>query len=223
MMQNFAVLIALYIPVSLLAGWLVGELVRLMVRQVEIVGRVVAAVVLAGCGLWGARQRMAVFDPSYQLVTKADEAAIDWIRENTSPDAKFLVNGCRIYGGASVVGTDGGWWIPLLANRENTMPPQYALISEAEIEPGYRQRVVELVARLREISPASRAGLALLCREGVSHVYVGRGQEHASWHVLNLSPPLLSVDELTASGDFERIYHQPDRVWIFALTSEACQ
>lgn len=223
MMQNFAVLIALYIPVSLLVGWLVGELAHLMIRQVETVGHVVAAVALMGCGLWGARQRMTVFDPSYQLVTGADEAAMYWISEHTSPDARFLVNGCLIYGGTSAIATDAGWWIPLLANRQNTMPPQYALFNESEIEPGYGQRVVELVARLRQISPASEAGLALLCREGVSHVYIGRGQEQASWHVLNLSPPLLSVDELAASGDFERIYHQPDRVWVFALTNEACQ
>ena len=42
------------------------------------------------------------------------------------------------------VGVDAGWWIPLLARRENTLPPQYALLAEKPISLDYSQRVVAL-------------------------------------------------------------------------------
>ena len=70
------------------------------------------------------------------MVTKPDRQAMTWIREHTPAQAKFLVEGFRIYGGRSVVGSDAGWWIPLLADRANTMPPQYALLNETPIISG---------------------------------------------------------------------------------------
>ena len=95
----------------------------------------------------------------YSLVTWPDLNAAGWIGANTPADALFLVEGFRIYGGVTAVGSDAGWWLPLLAGRANTMPPQYALV-EQPISPGYTQRVVDLVALLEEHSPASPQGIA---------------------------------------------------------------
>ena len=36
-------------------------------------------------------------------------------------------NGFTIYNNTSGVGSDAGWWLSLLTDRENTMPPQYAV------------------------------------------------------------------------------------------------
>jgi hypothetical protein len=169
MMQNFAVLIALYIPVGLMAGWLIGEVAGWL-------GRWGATAVLLALALWSARGQMGVVDTRFALVNRPDIRAMAWIRENVPADARFLVEGFRIYGGRSAVGADAGWWIPLLARRENTMPPQYALLNEAPAESGYSQRVVDLVAHLEEHSPASPEGLARLCEWGITHVYIGQGQ-----------------------------------------------
>jgi len=211
MMQNFAVLIALYIPVGLMAGWLIGEIAGSL-------GRLGATVVLLALALWSARGQMGVVDTRFALVTRPDIRAMAWIRENIPADARFLVEGFRIYGGRSAVGADAGWWIPLLARRENTMPPQYALMNEAPAEPGYSQRVVDLVAHLEEHSPASPEGLARLCEWGITHVYIGQGQGKVGAGAVQLFPPEVLAD----SPAFRPVYHQ-DRVWIFALNPEACE
>jgi len=211
MMQNFAVLIALYIPVGLMAGWLIGEIAGSL-------GRLGATAVLLALALWSARGQMGVVDTRFALVNRPDIRAMAWIRENVPADARFLVEGFRIYGGRSAVGADAGWWIPLLARRENTMPPQYALLNEAPAESGYSQRVVDLVAHLEEHSPASPEGLARLCEWGITHVYIGQGQGKVGAGAVQLFPPEVLAD----SPAFRPVYHQ-DRVWIFALNPEACE
>jgi len=161
---------------------------------------------------------MGVVDTRFALVNRPDIRAMAWIRENVPADARFLVEGFRIYGGRSAVGADAGWWIPLLARRENTMPPQYALLNEAPAESGYSQRVVDLVAHLEKRSPASPEGLARLCEWGITHVYIGQGQGKVGAGAVQLFPPEVLAD----SPAFRPVYHQ-DRVWIFALNPEACE
>jgi hypothetical protein len=60
--------------------------------------------------------------------------------------------------------------------------------------------------------------VAVLCEQGVSHVFIGQlqGLVGISW----LSQ-LYTPDELVNQADYELVYHQ-DRVYIFALTEEAC-
>jgi hypothetical protein len=211
MMQNFAVLIALYIPVGLMTGWLIGEIARGL-------GRWGATAVLLALALWSVRGQVGVVDIRFALVTRPDIRAMAWIRDNVPADARFLVEGFRIYQGRSAVGADAGWWIPLLARRKSTMPPQYALLNEAPAEPDYSQRVVDLVAHLEEHSPASPEGLARLCEWGITHVYIGQRQGKVGAGATQLFSP----EALADSSAFRSIYHQ-DRVWIFALKPEACE
>jgi hypothetical protein len=143
---------------------------------------------------------------------------MDWIATHTAPDARFLVNGFLIYGGRSIVGSDAGWWLALLTERASTMPPQYALLTETEAEPGYGQRMVGLVAGLQQTPLPSPEGLALLCGEGISHVYVGKGEGRMA---IPPSDPLFTAEQMLGSPAFDPVYHQ-DGVWVFALTEEAC-
>jgi hypothetical protein len=140
-----------------------------------------------------------------------------WIRENTPPKARFLVEGFRIYGGRSAVGADAGWWIPLLARRENTLPCQYALLNERPADPEYTQRVVDLVARLETTSLATPEGVQLLCDWGITHVYVGQGQGKVGAGAAQLFSPV----PLITSPVLDPVYRQ-DRVYVFALNPQAC-
>lgn len=210
LMQNFAVLIALYIPVSLMVGWLIGEVAQRLSGQNM-------TILLLALVLWFARGQISIVDPSFILVTRPDRHAMAWIQENIPNNARFLVEGFRIYGGLSAVGSDAGWWIPLLAKRENTMPPQYALLNEVAIEPGYSQRVVDLVAHLEKYTPTSPEGLTYLCEMGVTHIYIGQGQGRVGAGAVQLFSP----EVLIGSSDFQLLYHR-DRVRIFALNSDAC-
>ncbi len=224
LMQNFAILIALYIPVGLVVGWLLGEIAGMVAQTARRVGLQsnslrygVPSLAFLALALIGLPKQMRVVDSRHIMVTRPDIRAMEWIRKDTPTDARFLVEGFRIYNGRSAVGADAGWWIPLLARRANTMPPQYALLNETPAEPGYSQRVVDLVAHLEEHSPASPEGLSRLCEWGITHVYIGQGQGKVGAGAVQLFAP----DDLLASPVFRPVYRQ-DRVWVLALNPETC-
>jgi hypothetical protein len=219
-MTSFAIMISLYITVGLLGGYLMdsacGSLSGL--RRFKPWGNIIAAGGLAILALWGVKQCSSVINPAYRIVAPADLAAMKWIRANTPADARFLADGFLVYNGFSIVGSDAGWWIPLLAGRENTMPPQYALLSEKPIQPDYPKQVTNLVAQLRQVGVTSPQGMRLLCQQGVTHVYVGQGQGRIA---IPPPQPMLSISELEASPHFKELYRQ-DKVGVFAFDTQVC-
>jgi hypothetical protein len=218
LMQSFAVIIALYIPVGLLAGWLIAWVFEHAGRRAGPLARLLAgAGLLAAIGwaLWFPQEGSSA---PYIMATRPDVRAMAWIRNNTPPDARFLVEGFRIYNGRSAVGSDAGWWIPLLAGHPNTMPPQYALLNEKPSPPDYTRRVVELVAQLEREPPTAPRSLRQLCDWGVTYVYVGQGQGQVGV----VAPQLFAPRQLIDSPAFSLVYRQ-DRVSIFRLRSELCE
>jgi len=209
--NNFAVFIMFYVPVGVLGGTIVGQVVAQAWRWRRRSVHVLVAALLAVSAGWGAIGRIKNVDPGHALVTQADMEAMAWIRAHTPPNARFLVNGFVAYGGASVVGADAGWWIPLLTGRENTIPPlTYA--SEIGVAADYQEAVRDDFAQIQQRSPVSAEGVRFLQDRGITHVYVGQG----NGMVGNPGAPLLDVDALLASPAFRLVYHQ-DQVWIFEL------
>lgn len=217
MLQSFAVLIALYIPVALLCGWLAAELIAFLGQRHARVAAAIPAVALTTLAAWGGLQQARIVDPSYILVTRPDTRAMRWISAHTPPEARFLVHGFTVYGGDSAVGADAGWWIPLLAGRANTMPPQYALSNERSDPPGYSQHVIALVETLRTTPPTTPQGLRALCEAGVTHLYTGQGQGAVGFG----ATPLFSPMALRRDPHYTLVYAE-DRVTIFALDRGAC-
>lgn len=219
MMQSFAVLIYLYIPASLMSGWLLGEIANSIRTASPRRGELVlCAVVVFVCMLGFYRQRHAGEPQTYAYVTRPDIRASEWIKSNLPIEAKFLVEGYRINNGESAVGGDGGWWLPISAQRANTMPPQYALLAESSQPREYSQQVVDLIAAL-EVDPLnSPKGISAICQMGATHVYIGQGQGLVGFGVR----ALFNREQLIQSDDFQEIYHQ-DRVSIFSITPSACK
>jgi len=215
MMQTFAILIALYIPVGLVVGWMIAEIAGPGNGKMQQSLVAVAVFVIAVLGALG--QRNNAVPATFAMVTRPDNRAMVWIRENTPENARFLVEGFLIYNGASIVGSDAGWWIPLLAHRQNTMPPQYAILNEVPIQPDYTPGMVALVKKLETIPLDSPQGVELLCGEGITHIYIGQGQGKVGFGVAQLFSP----DELLDSQDYSLLYHQ-DRVYVFALKAGIC-
>jgi hypothetical protein len=209
---NFAVFISAYLPVTILlaAGlaWLIDEIaVSERIRSARIPALVLALTV--ALGLWGSSLRLNNIDVAqHALVTRPDLQAAEWIREHTPEDAVFLVNSFFAYGGTSVVGSDAGWWLPLLARRSTTLPPlTYA--SEGGPRPDYREWVNSLTAEILQAGIADPKVLDKLARRNVTHVYIGQQQGQ-----VNYSGPRLTAAALQESSHFKEIYHQ-DRVSIF--------
>lgn len=216
LMQSFALIIALYIPVALLGGWLWAELADLVRRWPRASGAV-AALLFLGLAGWGGLQQLRIIDPSFMLVTRADMRAMRWIAAETPADAQFLVHGYPVWNGLSAVGADAGWWLPLLAGRSNTMPPQYALSNEAPTPPDYTVRLIQFYEQLQASPPPSPTGLRLLCDWGITHVYNGQGQGLVGFGADQLFAP----EELRASPYFRQDYRE-DRVTVFAFDRSAC-
>jgi hypothetical protein len=221
---NFTIFIAAYFPASLILGSSAGYWIdshfnpddRAFKENYrgthDLAGWALSALfLLVGVSaLWGARARLWDVEPmTHAMVTRPDMRAYDWIQENTSPDATFLINSFPIYNNHSAVGADGGWWLPLLAHRQNSVPPK---VYEAEQgpDPGFRERVVSPTLEIANKGITNPDVLALLQDHQITHVFIGQQQGSIN-NTATLDPFMLS-----SSPYYAPIYHQ-DRVWIFEI------
>jgi hypothetical protein len=219
MLQSFAILIALYLPVSYIVGWMIGEIItRLEIIAGSWIAPAICVVMVITAITVGWNQRLLLDTKNYAMVTHPDQKAMQWIEGNTPQDANFLVQGFLVFGEWSVVGSDAGWWIPLLSGRSNNIPPQYALLNETPIAPDYSRRVVDLVMQLENSTLDSPRSLQAICDWGITHVYNGQRQGRVGSN----APQLFSPQDLINSTAFELSYHQ-DRVYIFALSEQVCK
>jgi hypothetical protein len=147
----------------------------------------------------------------HALATRPDLRAAAWIQANTPPESRFWVNSFFAFGGGAVVGSDGGWWLPLLASRANTVPPlNYS--TDLPADSAYRQQINALQLQVKEQGLDNPAVTARLCEDGITHVYIGQRQGKVN------APADQAIDpqQLLANSEYQLVYHQ-DRVWIFAL------
>jgi hypothetical protein len=167
-LTNSAAIIMLFLPLSILGAHLLrfacDEVVRPSRRGVVLLA---ATIVIA---MVGASRTLHIVNPVTVLATSADLHALDWIRTHTPPSARFAV-GVQPWIGGSYVGIDGGYWIPLIAERESILPPGlYPWVMPSD-------RVVSITRALNAWYEAGQAGdpvvLDGLRRSGVTHLYFG--------------------------------------------------
>jgi hypothetical protein len=235
-LSNFAIFIAGYIPAGVLIGSATGDLLSVfgIVQNSEIlesrrsqpsennqnsqtrklVLNTVILFVIIGISVLSIRSNLRIVQPAaHALVTRPDLKAGKWINENLPSDAKFLVNSFFAYGDTLVVGSDAGWWLPFLAQRETTLPPiNYG--TEQGPPPDFVSYTNELVATIRTNGISHPETLKELQKRGVTHIYIGQQQGQVNAN----EPPMLSTRELMADPRFELVYNQ-DRVSIFELMS----
>lgn len=209
MLTNFAWLIAAYIPASLILGALAGGLPGRISRP----GLLAALTVgIAGLAWWGGAQRLQQLDlATTAMVEPADLRAFEWIRRSTPADARFLVNGF-FPNPEVVVGSDGGWWLPLLARRETTLPP-ILYITEQGPRPDYRLWINELYASVHDLGITDPQTIARLRERGVTHVYLGQRGGRVGY---GGDEQIIAPEALLGDAAFHLVYHE-DQVWIFAL------
>jgi hypothetical protein len=211
---NFALFIATYIPAGILLGDWASSLVDRAGSRIWV--HILLALAIIAGGLYGADLRVSdVRIGQHALALEPDVEAMAWIRENTPPDARFLVNSFYAYGGALVVGSDGGWWIPLLARRGTNLPPlNYG--SERGPWPEYRLWVNDVTRQIQEHGSVDPATVDMLRERGITHVYIGQQQGRVNY----AGPHVLDAQDLQSSPYYRLIYHQ-DQVWIFELVTES--
>jgi hypothetical protein len=109
------VLLMAFLPMSIIAGELIAFVyttTTVSSNKTVVVWSVTLAVVV---GL-GARDMIALVNPTTIIFSDADQNAMEWISQNTPRDAKFLINSAEWFP-ASFSPADGGWWIPYTTGR----------------------------------------------------------------------------------------------------------
>lgn len=218
LLDGFTILIWTYMPVGIMTGWLAGWLWdRFGLSKFRFAERLVLILVI-GTGLWAGWAQRGLSQPKdYALVREPDMRAMQWIRANTPPDAMFLVEGFSNYNGSAAVGSDAGWWIPVLTGRQNNLPPQYALLNEIPNDPGYKRRVADLFLLLEKEDLNSDNAKKALCDWGVDYIFIGQGQGR-----INMGAPVLfTPDELANQPVFSPVY-QVDGVKIYYFDNNLC-
>jgi hypothetical protein len=223
--SNFAVKIGGYIPISIILGAFSANIVgniqnRITGREklspkLKTICSVLISVTLLICviysGLAQSRLRLDDINPTmHALATRPDQRAANWIRENTNPEDRFLVNSFFAYGGSMIAGSDGGWWLPLLTSRLSTQPPlNYG--SEEGLEPDYVNQTNGLVQSIEKKGLSDPSVLRFLHENRINYVYIGQQQGR-----VNSPGPLLDIDVLQSDPHFQLVFRQ-DQVWIFKI------
>jgi hypothetical protein len=212
--DNFAVFIAAYIPAGIILAAIPTGLAsdQAKTHHQNIWVYFSLAVIITGLAIWGSWQRHGVVNPhKYAIATTPDILAAKWIKENTSSDTRFLANAFFAYADSVIVGSDGGWWLPLIADRQTTLPPMtYSF--ESEPFPGYSKWVQVPTRMIEAYGITHSETIMTLVEYGVTHVYIGQQQGSVNY----TGPLRLNPTELQSDPHFEALYHQ-DRVWIFKL------
>jgi len=201
LVTNASLVISLYLPVGVLAGYFLASVVEKVSGRVPLgwksVWRCALACVLAMVSVWGAWSSVNVVNPVTVLVKDADLIAYGWIKAEIPEDALFLVN-TRPWQLGMYMGTDGGWWIPLLTGRETTMPPVLYTMGA----PDYVEHVNRIADLTQRVALDDACVLDLLRQAGVTHVYIGaKGGP-------------ITPRSLLSSPHYRRVYSSGE-VWIF--------
>ena len=230
--SNFTFFIAAYFPASLLVGvavaWIIDKVlspdnnkqdqanpltrgkhhpsVRHWIRPIVVSFGILVIAIL------GSRQRINDVKPELgAMVTNPDQRAMEWIRNNSPENAKFLINSFSAFYDTTIVGSDGGWWIPRLTERQTNVPP-INYIFEKEPWNGYRESISTLTKLIYSKGINHPDVLDELKSRNIEYVYVAQRQGLVN----NPIDPYLDVNTLLSEGNFTQIYHQ-DRVWIFKI------
>ena len=196
---NNSALLAAFLPLTILAGslcgWVFGAILPAGLRWPT---AFLVTVIIGTAGAW---QMRSIVPPTTVLATAADLAAYSWIDQHLPPDAKFAVN-VQPWIGSTYVGTDGGYWIPLLTNRRSILPIALYTANGTSASLAHTNA---LLAAWVQHDAVDEQLLQLLSANGVTHIYIGQQRSNGQ------------VEKLTANRALRQIYAQ-NGVYLFALT-----
>lgn len=231
-LTNFAVFIAAYIPAGILIGSSSASVLNRVgiiesseislqsdqgsqpIHRKYLVWSIFLFIFLILISASFVQPRIRDVQPAaHVLLTRPDLRAGEWIDQHLPSDAKFLVNSFFAYGGTLVVGSDGGWWLPLLTSRDSSQPP-LTYGSEKGVRPDFVADTNSLVALIEEKGINHPEVLSELKERGITHLYIGQqqGQVNSNSH------PLFEANSLITDPQFSPVYNE-DRVWIFEIIS----
>lgn len=172
-LDTVSVLISLGIPLAILVGVAISKFCDFIVSREfsQIIKNIIATVLLGALGISGIIATLAYPTTLDGYLKASDLKAFAFINEDIPMDAKFMINIYRFnFSDTSMVGSDGGYWIPLLTGRETVIPPM-VFTNERVSDPNYVEKLRYIEKLNSKLS--SPEGLEMLSNEGITHVYIG--------------------------------------------------
>lgn len=217
--------LTLYLTVGPLAGYFLGSLLTFVPLAPELAAprwwrwlrssapTVLALISVVVVSAWGVAWQRGLVPIYARMVTPADQQAIAWVRANTPADARFLVNSNPLYGGLMLVGTDAGWWLPLLAGRQVSVPP-LSYGSERSAQPEFVTNTQNLAEALRAAPLSDGAARAInVARAGavrelraadIRYIYLGAQPLQGPGTFASIDR--IDPQSLRESADFRLVY-----------------
>jgi hypothetical protein len=213
LINNEVVTITLFVPFSVLIGGGTYMLYNWLehLPRFRVPARVIYIVLLVVASGWGAWNLRTIINPVTVFVHADDMAALEWVRENTPSDARFLINAT---GWLPAVdrGVDGGWWLMPLTGRWTSTPP----VLYVHGPPDYVEQVQARSKQIASFEPGQEQQLyALMRREGITHIYIR--DYYTNLNGARVSPPIMP-HMFQDTDRFEQLY-QHNTVTIFAVTA----
>ncbi len=186
--NSISVTISLFLPVSVLAGDMLAELVQAWRSALPWRWRPVFRWVLAGTAVviavLAARPLLSLLNPVTFLYRPADRAAISWMQNHIPRGETALVNPFA-WGYGQYAGNDGGYWLSALAGVP-TMPPPvlYGLSNSNEAI----EHINAVSQRVIDHGGDPQALHDILAEEGIQYIFIGARGGVLSASALRLSP-----------------------------------
>lgn len=194
LLDTISVVISLFVPTAIIIAWglqaLVNALDKIILPKAVKLGLApLILFLLAMSGLWTTLAYPISLDG---YLSPSDLKAFAYITEQLPEDARFMVNLKRFpFSDLLMVGSDGGYWLPLLTNRQTVVPPM-TFTNERVASPDYADKLRQMEQLNDQLT--SDEGLKLLAEENIGYVYIGkRGGQ-------------INADDLLSSSHFKVVY-----------------
>jgi uncharacterized membrane protein len=160
--------IVLFLPTALLVAELLISLIDWSpVEKLSTVKVVAVLIIFAVLVSWGIFETRTVINSATVLATRDDLEALNWIEDNTPPEARFGINVTHWQYG-SYRGVDGGWWITPLTARMALLPNGLYGMGERE----YADQVNAIAEQFSQIPGCTPEFWELVRKEDLTHIYL---------------------------------------------------
>ncbi len=159
--------IVLFLPASILVSRLLagcsdppGHLYR------PWIGNLILLLAAGGLLFWGIRETRTMKNPLTIIIQPSELEVLDWIAQNTPPNARFWINSTPWQG--AYRGVDGGYWLLPYAHRQTLTPP--ALYTSGE--PAYVNQFQDWSRRASQMTTCNEEFWSLVAEARLTHIYV---------------------------------------------------
>src|SRR5574340_520259 len=184
--------IVLFLPGSLLAADFVLNLAGLAAKISRAWLRIGLQVLLALAALtglgWGAWQTRDIPNSSTIIAASADLEALNWVRANTPPDARFMINATPWMGGV-YRGVDGGYWLLPYTARQTIIPPVMYTYGTGE----YVSQITDWAERTAKLTTCDADFFRLVDEFDAGYLYLHQGRGSLQPAALMNCPGVVNV------------------------------